>query len=253
MNDLLGKRILVIDDNDELLQLIARVFSRTGARLVTASQGQDGLRKLFALRPDLVLLDLMMPDMDGWTVCRQIRHFSDVPVIMLTVLDRDDDVIRALDCGADYYVTKPFDVSVLLARARAALRRALPSGNGRTAIVYTDDDLTVYLHRHQALVRGEPVELTSTEHRLLLYLVENACRVLTVRQILRDVWQEASADQVEYVHTYVWRLRQKLEQDPGHPRYLLTEHGVGYSFQYQDPWPQEALGVGSLQLAESLN
>jgi len=233
MSDLKEKRILVIDDNREMLLLVARVFAQTEARLYTATSGQEGLRKLLAYRPDLVLLDLMMPDMDGWTICRQIRRFSEVPIILLSVLDREKDVVRGLDCGADYYVTKPFYPNVLLARVRAALRRWSSRPNETTTFTYSDDYLTIDPQQHCVLVGGKAVELNEIEYRLLLYLLQNACRVLTFGQILSDVWENAPQGEVEYVHTYIWRLRQKLEQNPGRPQYLLSEHNVGYSFQMQ--------------------
>ena len=233
MSDLKEKRILVIDDNREMLLLVARVFAQTEARLYTATSGQEGLRKLLAYRPDLVLLDLMMPDMDGWTICRQIRRFSKVPIILLSVLDREKDIVRGLDCGADYYVTKPFYPNVLLARVRAALRRWSSRPNETTTFTYSDDYLTIDPQQHCVLVGGKAVELNEIEYRLLLYLLQNACRVLTFGQILSDVWENAPQGEVEYVHTYIWRLRQKLEQNPGRPQYLLSEHNVGYSFQMQ--------------------
>ena len=233
MSDLQQKRILVIDDNREMLLLVARVFARTDARLYTATSGQEGLRKLLAYRPDLVLLDVMMPDLDGWTICRQIRRYSEVPIILLSVLDREKDIVRGLDCGADYYVTKPFYPNVLLARVRAALRRWSASTDETTSGTYSDDYLTIDPQQHCVRVGGQAVELNETEYRLLLYLLQNACRVLTVGQILNDVWENARQGDVEYVHTYIWRLRQKLEQNPGRPQYLLSEHNVGYSFQMQ--------------------
>lgn len=233
MSDLQEKKILVIDDNREMLLLVARVFAQTEARLYTATSGQEGLRKLLAYRPDLVLLDLMMPDMDGWTICRQIRRFSEAPIILLSVLDREKDIVRGLDCGADYYVTKPFYPNVLLARARAALRRWSSRPNETTTFTYSDDYLTIDPQQHCVLAGGKAVELNEVEYRLLLYLLQNACRVLTFRQILSDVWENVPPGEVEYVHTYIWRLRQKLEQNPGRPQYLLSEHNVGYSFQMQ--------------------
>jgi two-component system KDP operon response regulator KdpE len=233
MKDMLGKKILVIDDNLEMLQLVVRIFKPTGAQMFTASDGREGMRQMFVHRPDLVLLDLMMPDLDGWTVCQQIRHFSSVPIIMLTVLDRGPDIIRALDSGADYYVTKPFAPKVLLARARAALRRGMSATNGKTPVTYSDEHLTIDVVRQRVYVGGEAVELSATEFRLLAYMLQNDSRVVTFREILEYVWQGLPQEKMEYVHTYMWRLRRKLEQNPGQPEYLLAEHGVGYSFQKQ--------------------
>ena len=230
-----GKRILIVDDDVYLLNLMTHIFGHRQAQVYTAADGAEGLRQFHAHRPDLVLLDLMMPDVDGWQVCRQIRQRSDVPVIMLSALDGNEHVVRGLDCGADDYITKPFSQEVLLARTRAALRRsALPKpaeGSDR----YSDGYLTVDLERRRVLVNGEPVRLSPTEYGLLAYLVAHADRALTYRQILEAVWGSAYHDCVNHVYVYVSRLRQKLEPDPANPRYLLTEHGVGYRFQKQVP------------------
>jgi two-component system KDP operon response regulator KdpE len=226
-----GKIILIIDDDPTLLGIAELIFSRAGGQVYTATSGQEGLCQFYAHRPDLVLLDVMMPDMDGWQVCERIRQLSDVPIIMLTALGQDDDIMRGLDCGADDYVTKPFSLKVLAARARAILRRAaLPSVTEKPA-TYSNGYLTIDLGQRQVVVRGEPLKLTPTEYRLLAYLLRNAGRVLTFQQILESVWGWEYQGNAEYVHVYTSRLRQKLEEDPKNPQYLLTEHGVGYSFR----------------------
>jgi len=235
MDDLKGKRILVIDDEPGMLDLLKKALERSGVRVLTALNGQEGLQKFFAQQPDLVILDLMLPDVHGWDVCRQIRQLSDVPLIILSVLNKEEEIIYGLDCGADDYVTKPFSLRVLLARARAALRREGAAVATERAPGYSNGHLTIDTYRRRVLVRGEPVKLRPTEYRLLVYLLQNAGRIVTVEAILRQIWGEGCEDRTEYVHTYIWKLRQKLEPDPQTPRYLLSERGVGYCFEKQVP------------------
>jgi DNA-binding response OmpR family regulator len=224
------KKILVIDDDVNLLQSIKFTFVRAGAEVITAVDGREGLHRFYEDCPDLVILDVRMPDIDGWETCRQIRLFSNVPIIMLTTLNKDEEVIRGLDYGADDFVTKPFSREVLLARARALLRRSESPGElGQTT--YSDDHLYISLEKRRVLVRGEPVQLTATEFRLLAYLLQNAGQVLTHRTILDKVWGWEYQDSVDYVHVYLSHLRRKLEEDPRNPRYLMTERGIGYRFE----------------------
>jgi two-component system KDP operon response regulator KdpE len=235
VSQLQGKRILVIDDDPGLLHLAELVFSRQEALVYTAASGQEGLRQFYTHHPDLVILDLMMPEMDGWEVCRRIREISDVPVIMLTALGRDEHIIQGLEAGADDYLPKPFNNDILLARARAVLRRMAPPHPPARPVTYSDGHLTIDLNERRVLVREEPVKLSGTEYQLLTYFLQNSGRVLTFQQILKNVWGEEYQDHVEYVHAYVWHLRQKLEEDPRNPVYLLTEHGVGYHFEKHAP------------------
>ena len=245
-----AKRVLVIDDDPNLRQLLERIFSQGGAQVCVASGGGEGLRQFYLQRPDLVVLDVMLPDMDGWEVCRRIRQLSNVPIMFLSALGGERDIVRGLDLGAVDYVVKPFSPQVLLARARASLRQAeLASGAGKPP-TYQDDYLTIDLERRQVWVHGEPVKLTATEYRLLAYLVQNAGLVLTFEQILEQVWGWEYRESVDYVHVYTWHLRQKLEVDPRHPRYVLTEHGACYRFQKEPPVPSirqrgEAVLAGS--------
>ncbi len=222
---------MIIDDDPELLQLVELVFSRAGAQVYTAASGSKGLRQFYAHQPDLVLLDVIMPKMDGWEVCRHIHQLSDVPLIMLTALSQDDQTIPGLACGADDYVTKPFNSKVLLARVRAVMRRAMQPHPAKKPITYSDSYLMVDLDKHLVSVRGQAVKLSATEHRLLACLLQNAGRLLTYQQILKNVWGEGFWNNSEYIHTYIWYLRQKLEKDPHNPNYLLTEHGLGYRFK----------------------
>ncbi|TKJ31470.1 MAG: DNA-binding response regulator [Chloroflexi bacterium B3_Chlor] len=226
------KRVLVVDDDPALLPLVEYTFAKEGYEVYTASDGREALRQFFAHRPDLIILDIMMPRMDGWETCRRIREVSDVPIMMLTARGQDEDIIRGLEYGADDYMTKPFSIKVLLAHARAVLRRAaLPAPDYGEPTTYGDDYLTVDLKERRVTVKGEPVKLTPTEYRLLAYLVQNAGQVLTFQQILENVWGWEYQDDLDYVRVYVWHLRQKLEQDPKHPKYISTELGVGYRFE----------------------
>lgn len=241
MSDLQGKKILVIDDDPDLLQLMARLFARTEAQVYTDFSGQEGLRQFYAHQPDLVLLDVMMPELDGWSVCQRIRQVSNVPLIILSALVRDKDVVRGLDCGADDYVSKPFSPNVLLARARTALRRG--TSPHTESLAYADDHLTIDGDKRRVLVCGEPIRLSATEYRLLAFLLQHAGQVLTFQKILGNVWGEGCQDCIEYVHVYICHLRQKLERDPKQPKYLLSERGVGYRFEKQASCPKQPSGV----------
>lgn len=229
------KKVLVIDDDFALLDLVGSVFSQDEAHVYSASSGQEGLRQFYACQPDLVILDLMMPYMNGWEVCRHIRLLSDVPVIILTALDQEDQMIRSLDSGADDYVIKPFKPAVLLARARTVLRRATQFSSISRPTPYNDGYLAIDLDERQVMVANIPVKLSATGYQLLAYLLQNANRVLTFSQLLDHIWGEECHENTEYIHTYIWNLRQKLEKDPKHPSYILTEYGVGYRFQKQIP------------------
>jgi two-component system KDP operon response regulator KdpE len=235
MSEINGKSILIIDDDADLLDLMTRVLGQRGAQVHTAPSAEEGLRRFHAHQPDLVLLDIMLPEIDGWQVCQQIRQRSDVPIIMLTALGQDQYQIRGLDSGADDYVSKPFSTEVLLARVRAALRRGTPAREEGPPPLYSDGYLTVDLEGMRVLVGGERVSLSRTEYGLLACLFRNAGRVLTLKQILDQVWGPDSADNVEYVHVYISHLRRKLEKDSRNPEYVLTEHGVGYRFEKRAP------------------
>jgi two-component system KDP operon response regulator KdpE len=234
-NEIRGKRVLAVDDEPGILELLTNVFRRVDAQVHGAIDGKHALRQFYTHTPHLVLLDLMLPDVDGWQVCRKIRELSDVPIIMVTALSHDREIIRGLDTGADDYVLKPFSLDVLLARARALLRRGARTQDGSEAQKHRAGHLSIDLDTREVLVRGEPVKLTATEYRLLAYLVQNAGRVLSFEQILDRVWEGAHQACAEYVHVYVSRLRQKLEADTLQPRYFVSERGVGYRFEKQAP------------------
>jgi DNA-binding response OmpR family regulator len=231
VSELRGKKILVIDDDPDMLAMVQLFFSRAEAWVCTATDGQTGLRQFYAQQPDLVLLDLMMPEMDGWQVCRRIRGLSDVPIIILTALGHEDHIIRGLNDGADDYVTKPFSPDVLVARTCAALRRRASPTNGNVPVCYDDGCLVIDLERRRVSVLGKPVKLSRTEYRLLTYLFKNAGRVCTFQQILENVWEDVYGNRNESVHVYMSHLRHKLEVDPKRPRYFLSERGVGYCFE----------------------
>jgi len=228
------KTILVVDDDPAFVRLVSKALTHEGYEVLTAGDGQEALRLLFAHKPGLVLLDVVMPRMDGWQTCSRIRELSDAPIIMLTGEQKsEEDVVRGLNYGADEYVIKPVGNKELLARVRTVLRRADLSTSPGTEkeIAYNDDYLTVDVAKRMVMVNGERVKLTPTEFRLCALLVENAGRVLTHKQVLEKVWGWEYADDLDYVRIYVWHMRQKIEPDPAQPRYIITEPGVGYYFQ----------------------
>jgi two-component system KDP operon response regulator KdpE len=230
-----GKRILIIDDDPGMIKLIGRCFSETGTHIYSALDGREGLQQFYLHRPHLVILDIMMPDPDGWQICSRIRQVSDVPIIILSALDGEQNIIRGLDGGAVDYMTKPFSPNVLVARAQAVLRQSELNADPEKQVVYGDEYLAIDLVQRQVLVHGVPVALTRIEYRLLAYLVEHAGTVLTHRQILDQVWGPEYDNSRQYLHVYISRLRHKLEKDPLHPQYLVTKHGVGYSFRLPPP------------------
>ncbi len=229
-----GIKILVVDDEEELTEMVRLVFVNQGAKVNTATSGREALQILYGWHPALVILDLMMPDMDGWEVCKRIRQMTDVPIIMLSALNQEDDIIRGLSAGADDYVTKPFNTELLLARATAVLRR-LHTGQLRARKhMYDDGYLSINLLNRQVYVKGEKLKLSATEFKLLEYLFREAGRICTYAKILENVWGNAYNENPEYVHIYIWHLRQKLEQDPRNPSYIVTEHRIGYRFYKMD-------------------
>jgi DNA-binding response OmpR family regulator len=232
-NELQEKRILIIEDDWDMRQLLGSFFSKKGADVHLASDGGQGLRQFYDQRPDLVLVDIMMPNIDGWEVCHQIRQFSDTPIIFLTALGKAEDIIRGLDWGAADYVVKPIDLMVLNARVQAALRQAAHLSLTSASSKYDDGYLKIDLDRQQVFVGGQQVKLSATEYKLLVYLFQNAGRILTSEQILEKVWGSEYQNISKYIHTYIWRLRRKVEKDADNPRYILTEHGFGYRFEKQ--------------------
>jgi DNA-binding response OmpR family regulator len=233
-----NKKVLIVDDDQAFLRLVEQVLTQQGYEVIKAPNGQDALRFLFARKPDLVLLDVIMPKMDGWQTCSRIREVSDVPIILLTGSRCDEeDVVRGLEHGADDYLTKPVGNRELAARVRAVLRRAETPATTETRpqLAYSDHYLVVDIEERKVLVSGERVNLTATEFRLFSVLVENAGRVLLHKQLLEKVWGWEYTDDLDYVRIYISHLRQKIEPDAALPRYITTVPGVGYYFQKAGP------------------
>jgi two-component system KDP operon response regulator KdpE len=218
-------RILVVDDEAAIRRFLRTALGTGEFSLHQAEDGHAALAAAAALRPDLILLDLGLPDLDGVEVIRRIREWSPVPILVLSVREREDDKVKALDAGADDYLTKPFGVAELLARIRAALRRALQQV---PEPVFSSDGLEVDLARRRVRVRGQEVRLTPTEYELLRLLVTHAGKVVTHSQILRQIWGAAHTDQPQVLRVTLSNLRHKIEADPSRPRHILTEPGVGY-------------------------
>jgi two-component system, OmpR family, KDP operon response regulator KdpE len=217
-------RILVVDDEPQILRALQTSLRGAGYEVDTATTGGEALTAAAVRPPDAVILDLVLPDMSGTGVCRELRTWSTMPVIVLSVVGDEDEKVAALDAGADDYVTKPFGLDELLARLRAALRRAEPSGEPVLEI----GELRIDLEAHAVTFDGRAVQLTPHEYSLLTLLARNEGKLLTHQAILRDVWGKAYAEESHYLHVYVSQLRRKLEPDPARPRYILTEPGAGY-------------------------
>ncbi len=221
--------ILVIDDELQIQRAIRTILTEKGFRVTTASNGEEGLTLAATNEPDIIILDLGLPDMDGVEVCSRLREWTQCPIIILSVRDSERDKVGALDKGADDYLTKPFGIEELLARVRVALRHSAQKQGAQSKIVKAGD-LTIDLVWH-IVKRGEDeVKLTGTEYKLLAYLAANHGRVLTHQSILIHVWDPADAEHTEYLRVYMRQLRKKLEGDPERPKYILTEPGIGYRF-----------------------
>lgn len=223
--------ILVVDDEPRIRDLVRMNLEMERYRVLEASDGREALAQLRAHLPDLVVLDVMMPDMDGFETLKAIREVSTVPVIMLTVRQSEQDKIRGLDLGADDYLAKPFSPRELLSRIRALLRRSLMPAPARKTVIVVDPDLKIDFAKHEVIVRGQKVDLRPTEFRLLYHLVNNAGRLLTHETLLSKVWGREYRDEAHYLRLYITYLRQKIEKDPAHPKYILTERGLGYRFK----------------------
>jgi len=217
-------RVLVVDDEPQILRALQTSLRGAGYEVDTAATGEQALTAAAVRPPDAVILDLVLPDIRGTEVCRELRAWSAVPVIVLSVVGDESEKVAALDAGADDYVTKPFGVEELLARLRAALRRVDPGPEP----VYEIGELRVDLEAREVTFASAPVQLTPHEFELLRLLARNEGKLLTHKTILQEVWGHAYADESHYLHVYVSQLRRKLEPDPARPRYILTEPGVGY-------------------------
>jgi two-component system KDP operon response regulator KdpE len=224
-------KILVIEDNPTVIRLLKANLSMEGYELLTAQNGIQGLDMAAEKNPDLIILDLVIPEMDGYEVARRIRRFSAVPIIMLTARSSEADIVRGFEAGADDYLTKPFSVKELLVRVRAVLRRSKFPGEIVKRPPLELNGLTIDFAKRHIIVRGKKVSLTPLEYRLLTYLVFNRGRVMLHEEILRNVWGEEYRDEVDYLRVYIRYLRQKIEKEPSNPEYIITKSGVGYMFQ----------------------
>jgi DNA-binding response OmpR family regulator len=261
----MDQTVLIIDDDADLLQLASLLFKKAGAQVITANDGLEGISKFFTHHPDLVVLDVMMPGNNGFDVCTRIRQVSETPLIFLTALNQEKEMLQGLAVGADDFLTKPFNPEILLARARTILRRAQRSngshgqigqdgsngynahngsngqnggfgqngGERTSSFTYNDGYLSIDIERHEVLIRGKRVKLTPIEFRLLVYLARNAGKLLTFEKILVNVWGGEYLGTMEHVHVYISHLRRKVEEHAKHPRYIITIHGMGYLFEKQ--------------------
>ncbi len=222
--------ILLIDDEPQILRALKTILSANHFRVAAASTGEQGVALAVAQPPDLIVLDLTLPDIDGLDLCAQIREWSRVPIIVLSVRDSEKDKVEALDRGADDYLTKPFGIEELLARIRVGLRHAERSSGSVQAII-TAGSLIVDIPRHIVTRAGQEIRLTATEFKLLAYLATHADRVLTHQAILTHVWGFDEMNHVEYLRVYIGQIRKKLEINPDDPQIVLTESGIGYRFR----------------------
>ncbi len=232
--------ILTADDDPQLLRLVARNLQLEGYDVITASDGKQALEQIETRVPDLVLLDVMMPKMDGFAVCHRVREFSAVPIIIITARGQDQDKVRGLDLGADDYLTKPFSVDELLARVRAVLRRAQFTTNEQAYALRTTatiGSLTIDFAQHLVMMAGKEVVLTPTEYRIISYLAQNVGRVVTQDLLLEHVWGSEYVGEGHMLQVNINRLRRKIEPDHTHPRYILTKVGIGYLLASQPDVP----------------
>ncbi len=223
--------VLVVDDEKPLRDFVRRNLDVRGYKVLTASNGLEALAIFKNENIQLVIMDIMMPHMDGLETTRRIRQQSHIPIIILTAMGEELDKVRAFDLGADDYLTKPFGVGELLGRVKAVLRRADWSEPVPTEERIARGEIEVDLDRHKVTVRGQAVELTPIEFNLLVYLMKHAGKVLHHRAILQHVWGTEYGEEAEYLRVYMGKLRQKIEADPLHPQYLHTAHGIGYRFE----------------------
>ncbi len=228
----MSQTILVVDDEPKLLDLVRTILEKEGYNVIEARNGREAIRKVREELPDLVVMDVMMPEMDGFEALGEIRQASNVPVIMLTVQATESDKVRGLELGADDYVAKPFDHRELASRVKAVLRRAaLPSSISRSENqVKIDNDLEIDFDRREVIVRGKAQKLRPTEYRLLYHLVSNAGRLMSHESLLTKVWGREYRDDEQLLRLYITYLRQRIEPDPSHPKYILNERGLGYRF-----------------------
>lgn len=224
---MVASKILVIDDDEKLLRIITAGLEREGFQVRTAQTGLEGLRVAFSIHPDLAIVDIMLPGIDGLELARRLREFSAIPIIMVTALSSTADIVKGLQTGADDYITKPFNILELVARIHACLRRQTNPSAARSTIMVRGK-LVIDMARHKARVDGKMVSLTPTEFRLLSCLALHVGHIVPHRTLLTEVWGPEYADQVNYLHMYIRHLREKLEIDPGQPEFIKSERSIGY-------------------------
>jgi two-component system, OmpR family, KDP operon response regulator KdpE len=228
---MIDTKVLIIDDDADLRQLAGLLFKKAGAQVFAAPDGLEGISKLFTWKPSLIILDVVLPETNGFEICRRIRQVSDVPIIMLTSLNTEQDMLQGLDAGADDFLVKPFSGDVLIARARTVLRRSKKGVSQSSNYDFNHGRLSIDLDRRQVLVDDKRMKLSPIEFRLLVYLARHAGKVLTFDHILSNVWGNEYRGSMDYVHVYVSHLRNKIEENAKDPRYILTVHGIGYMFE----------------------
>lgn len=220
--------ILLVDDDPRLIRFARANLESVGYRVIAATDGASAIKLVEAEEPDLVILDILLPGLDGFEVCKRIREFSMVPIIMLTAMAEEGDKVKGLELGADDYLTKPFGAEELLARVKALLRRAKPSEEGRQQATFSAGDLSIDFAQHKVMLQGQEVALSPTEYRLLYCLATNANRIMLHEDLLQRIWGQEYRNETEYLRVYIRYLRQKIEQDPAHPQYILSKPGIGY-------------------------
>lgn len=229
----MSDKILVIDDDEFLLKLIQRLLKPDGYSVFVATSGDKGLKLFHQVAPDLVLLDVMMPEMDGWEVCRRLRQISPVPIIFLTALSSKNYIVDGLVEGADDYLVKPFNAGELRARVTALLRRARMPLSKSEIMRFGSGDLTINRAEKSVFAHGQEVQLSPIEYNLLLFLAEQAGQILSIKSLFDAIWGSTAETGSQSVKWYIWRLRQKIESNPQEPRFILTERGKGYRFSLQ--------------------
>ena len=220
-------KILLIDDDESLLKSLGVGLEKAGFQIVTAKEGSAGLKITFDARPDLIILDIGLPGMDGLETCRRLRELTDTPIIILTARSTEEDIVKGLTTGADDYIAKPFRMAELVARVHTCLRHRSQSSPGKASVLVIGD-LTLDFARHKVIVRNRAIDLSPTEFRLLSYLARNRGRVIPHRTLLLEVWGPEYANQLDYLHLYIRYLRKKIEKDPSKPEIIKTEWNVGY-------------------------
>ncbi len=225
----MADKILIIDDEKLAVDMLGKLLAKRGFEVYKADSGQDGLRKAYHHQPDLVLLDVVLPDMDGWEICRRLRELSDMPIIFVSARKDKNDIIKGLEIGADDYVTKPFDDDELVERIKARLRRS-PRTSLSEELVFNQGDFRINFMNREVWIHSNLKHLTPKEFNLLAVLVRNAGRVVTRTELVTEAWGDEYSDAIDSLKLYIHYLRQKLETNPQQPKYILTSRGVGYRF-----------------------